>query len=856
LGTTKSWGRAVVAAALVCGALAAMPAGRAHAASGGATVDVFPEPGSIAANAGTTIAVRGVTGSQIGAISVTGAQSGAHSGSWIADSDGNGASFVPATRFAPGEHVNVHTALTVRKTGNGDFGFTVSEPAPVGAAASATSDADLGLGLDVNVHRTAAAAAPAAWSFVSRPDLQPPKLTATMPTGSTAGGVIALTPRGSGQYGPLLVDDHGNPVWFTSVTDFHFTTDAKIVQYKGQPAIAWWEGDLNGQGHGDGQYEMLDNTYHRIAVVNANGYQADLHDFQITSRDTALVLVYDHVPQNGKNVLELTVQEIDIPTGNKLFEWHSLDHVPTSASAVGAPGDSTTEWDYFHGNSVSVDPSDGNYLISARNTSTVYKIDRVTGAIIWKLGKGGDFTPSPSFADSQWFAFQHDVRFRSDGTTLGLFDNGSGVGPAPHTYSRGLELSIDQAKKTVSIVRELRAPTDVLASSQGAFRDIGGGHDFIGWGAIGEMTEYDANHNPVLDLTFPTGVQSYRAVKAQWHATPSVPPDVVSARIGTSVRASVSWNGATEVATWTLLAGPDPAHLAVVTSAPRTGFETTLTGLTGGSVVVAEARDAGGHVLGRSQPVVPAGTVDHSGYWLARTDGTVHAFGAPPYAKSSIASGRHVVGVASAGSGAFWMALSDGTVLGDGTASLGSVSAGALRGHGPITAIASAPDGHGYWLLGIDGTVFRFGTAVAFGAPVGKVHGYAIGIAATPDDHGYWITATDGGVFTYGSARFAGSLGGQRLNAPIIGITANSDGRGYWLVGTDGAVYRFGTAGYFGSAAGRRLNGRIISITATVDGFGYWLVGEDGGVFTYGSARFRGSAAGVAGAPAVGMAHD
>ena len=45
---------------------------------------------------------------------------------------------------------------------------------------------------------------------------------------------------------------------------------------------------------------------------------------------------------------------------------------------------------------------------------------------------------------------------------------------------------------------------------------------------------------------------------------------------------------------------------------------------------------------------------------------------------------------------------------------------------------------------------------------------------------------SDGGVFAFGDARFAGSMAGVRLNAPIEGIAASPNGHGYWTVASDG----------------------------------------------------------------------
>jgi hypothetical protein len=35
---------------------------------------------------------------------------------------------------------------------------------------------------------------------------------------------------------------------------------------------------------------------------------------------------------------------------------------------------------------------------------------------------------------------------------------------------------------------------------------------------------------------------------------------------------------------------------------------------------------------------------------------------------------------------------------------------------------------------------------------------------------GYWMVGSDGGVFAFGDARYAGSLAGQDLRAPVVGI--------------------------------------------------------------------------------------
>jgi len=123
-----------------------------------------------------------------------------------------------------------------------------------------------------------------------------------------------------------------------------------------------------------------------------------------------------------------------------------------------------------------------------------------------------------------------------------------------------------------------------------------------------------------------------------------------------------------------------------------------------------------------------------------------------------------------------------------------------------------------------------------------------VAMASTPDGRGYWLAQAGGGVFAYGDAGFYGSLPGLGIvpQAPIVGLAPSADGRGYWLVGADGGVFAFGDARFLGSLPGLSVmpNAPVVGMAATADGGGYWLVGADGGVFAFGDAAFLGGAAG------------
>jgi hypothetical protein len=173
---------------------------------------------------------------------------------------------------------------------------------------------------------------------------------------------------------------------------------------------------------------------------------------------------------------------------------------------------------------------------------------------------------------------------------------------------------------------------------------------------------------------------------------------------------------------------------------------------------------------------------------------------------------------------------------------------------GPVTGIASTPDGNGYWVTNDIGQVQTEGDAQNFGSMSGTLNAPIIGIAATPTGKGYWLVGGDGGIFSFGDASFFGSTGAMTLNKPIVGMAPTGDGGGYWLVAADGGIFSFGDAVFHGSMGSTALNKPVVGMAPTPSGNGYWLVASDGGIFSFGDAAFMGSMGGTQLAePVVGM---
>ncbi|MDA8296728.1 MAG: arylsulfotransferase family protein [Actinomycetota bacterium] len=463
--------------------------------------------------------------------------------------------------------------------------------------------------------QSSAPATPPEGDFKTRPGLIPPRLQVVDLDAGTASGLVMLTPsllpgvrglsqaqavaKGKGQMGVMIANNRGEVIWFQPTTEL--ATNLQVQSYRGQPVLTFWNGQIvNGMGYGKGY--LLDHQYQTIATIKAgNGLEVDLHELTLTPQNTALVTAYRKSatdvsaiggPKNG-SVFEGVIQEIDIATGKVLFQWNSLDHVPVTDSYTKATGDSPV--DYFHINSVAL-WDDNSLLVSARNTWTVYRIDRRSGAIIWRLGgKRSNFAIEKG-ANFEW---QHHVRRYNNGITV--FDDAAT--PAEEPQSRALVLAVDESAKKVSLTKAYTHPAKLLTYYEGSIQMLANGNAFVGWGTEPYSSEFDPNGNLIYDVRFPTNDQSYRAFRYEWTGTPASPPQLVVDQdaIG-GYAAYVSWNGATNVAYWQVLAGSSAKSLEPVAVVPKAGFETAITVHPGASYVAVAGLDLSGKRLGISAP--------------------------------------------------------------------------------------------------------------------------------------------------------------------------------------------------------------------------------------------------------------
>jgi hypothetical protein len=510
--------------------------------------------------------------------------------------------------------------------------------------------------------------------------VSPPPVTVLQNSGPLADGFIFIGPHGVSPPKPFqgaeIIDNQGRIVWFLP-TPGNEAMDFRVQTYQGNPVLTWSQGVTFGDAKaGDTTDYIADSTYKVIAKVQAgNGLNGDLHEFRLTPQNTALISVYNHVPTdlspvggpaNG-TVTEGVVQEIDVATGKVLLEWHSLPDVALSESYAAVPSASSgLPYDYFHLNSVNLD-TDGNLLISSRFTCTVFKLNRTTGAIMWRLGgKRSDFALGPGLP----FAFQHNA-IAVDSKTIRIFDNQSD-GNAVRPHSRVIWVSHDDTAMTASIVQSIEHPEGLSAGAEGGAQALDNGGTFVDWGIVGRFSEFNPAGQLLFDASEAPGYCSYRAYRSPWVGNPSTSPTAVALENSDgSIAVHAIWNGATEVASWDVLGGAAAGSLGPVGSAAWSGLDTMITVPGPVNNIQVVARNSAGSAIGTSAAV--------AGPFAA-------VFPEQPASRTIAAGGTVAFRAVATGSAQTYQWLFNGSPLSDG-ASGGATISGAT---GPTLVISGA----------------------------------------------------------------------------------------------------------------------------------------------------------------------
>ena len=365
-----------------------------------------------------------------------------------------------------------------------------------------------------------------------------------------------LTPSATSSMYAMILDAHGTPVWYQPATGGAINTELLP-----NDTIAW--APSLGPGIGatpNGAYNLFNLDTRSTSLLRAPIPPIDPHELlRLGNGDRMMIAtpLRSGVDLSAlgaafaatNTIVDCVVEEID-PQGALVWQWRMSDHVgvdetlttPRLVTAMSTVN-GTNVADVYHCNSLEAAPN-GRVLISSRNTSALYLVDKSTGTIVWKMGGTGSNHDNAQILAIQndgegEFSGQHDARLHANGD-VSVYDDHTGASGA----ARGVEYAIDTNAGTATPVWQYAAPDGLPSSATGSFRRSADGNDnVIGWGfkaGSSGFTEVDAAGNTLLHVTFPNGEFTYRTVKV---STAAIDLDVLHHAVAPPVAPASRWEG-------------------------------------------------------------------------------------------------------------------------------------------------------------------------------------------------------------------------------------------------------------------------------------------------------------------------
>ena len=366
---------------------------------------------------------------------------------------------------------------------------------------------------------------------------------------------IFLDNRGGGGHAyNVIFDNGGSPIWYARMPEER--RDMK-VQRNGMLTMLARDGGLHFNG--------LDNHYRLVTNYWAvNGYSTDDHELQVMPDGTYYLLglrseVVDMTRwvaggSPGASVTEEIIQGFTA-AGELIFQWRAWDYfdIRDEAAFIGLTG---TGFDFPHMNALDFD-TDGNLLLSSRNTSEITKINRDTGEIIWRLGGGhNQFT----FLSDPLNGTRNQHAVRVVGTNhYTIFDNGNLHNPSE---SRGVEYAVDPTNLTATVVWQYPNPAtaSVFSYYMGDAQRLTNGNTLINWavGNLPKLTEVRPDGTKAFEMNWVDQWESYRVWRCPWQGS-ALQPYLIVEPNPDNLTLIFNQFGDTNVAFYRIYAGTSPA---------------------------------------------------------------------------------------------------------------------------------------------------------------------------------------------------------------------------------------------------------------------------------------------------------
>jgi arylsulfate sulfotransferase len=269
-------------------------------------------------------------------------------------------------------------------------------------------------------------------------------------------------------------------------------------------------------------------TFHHDVEVLPNGHWLVLANTLMQLSPTTTPALTNVPPQA---VLGDVIVDLDANM-KPVWVWNTFNHLDPNFHPYMFP-------DWTHGNAILYSKDDGNILVSMRHLNWVIKVDyaggKGSGAILWRLGHGGNFTLKNGVDPTDWQYAQHYPSYFSSNTTgvfsLGVMDNGddrifpAGVtcgatGAPPCLYSTIPVFQIDENAMTATLTSHQILPPNLYNFFGGSVNLLSNAnieYDLCGVGAAGAgsyIYEVTPQSTPQTVWTMQiTGTNAYRGFR-------------------------------------------------------------------------------------------------------------------------------------------------------------------------------------------------------------------------------------------------------------------------------------------------------------------------------------------------------
>ncbi len=304
-------------------------------------------------------------------------------------------------------------------------------------------------------------------------------------TGSSAGNYMIIPWLGVSN-GIMILDPEGQLVWW-------WTDERDLQIYRARlsldgQSILYNAGSISGDPAENSQLV-------RVSLDGSEETTTDIpllaHDFvELEDGTIGAIVIEIREDADGEEIRGDSIVEIS-PDGTQTTIWSAWDSWDPEETSSGDPGD--VGWTFA--NALDYDESDDSWLLSLRNFSSIVKIDRSSGEVVWGLGgvvNDFDITGTP---------FLHEHQFDLEGDSLLVFDNDGLAG----NQSRVVEYDFDEEGRTAEEIWSYVPDPSIYCFVLGDVERMDGDDRLITWSAAGSIERVTQAGEQVWQLTTPLG---------------------------------------------------------------------------------------------------------------------------------------------------------------------------------------------------------------------------------------------------------------------------------------------------------------------------------------------------------------